>query len=91
MMGAVAAPTALALLREGMALLQAAGPAAARREAEWLLAGVLGVGRFDVCARIGNIGGIDYGRYTNQKRLLLTIGSFTKILFGPFDRGLLEQ
>jgi release factor glutamine methyltransferase len=36
------------MLREGMALLQAAGPAAARREAEWLLAGVLGVGRFDV-------------------------------------------
>jgi release factor glutamine methyltransferase len=46
--GAVAAPTALALLREGMALLQAAGPAAAGREAEWLFAGVLGVGRFDV-------------------------------------------
>jgi release factor glutamine methyltransferase len=48
MTGAVAPPTPLALLREGMALLQAAGPAAARREAEWLLAGVLGVGRFDV-------------------------------------------
>jgi release factor glutamine methyltransferase len=46
--GAVAAPTALGLLREGMALLQAAGPAAARRESEWLLAGILGVGRFDV-------------------------------------------
>jgi release factor glutamine methyltransferase len=46
--GAVAAPTALGLLREGMTLLQAAGPAAARRESEWLLAGILGVGRFDV-------------------------------------------
>jgi release factor glutamine methyltransferase len=45
---AVATPTALALLGEGMALLQAAGPAAARREAEWLLAGVLEVGRFEV-------------------------------------------
>jgi len=48
MMGAVTAPAALALLREGMELLEASGPAAARREAEWLLAGVLGVGRFDV-------------------------------------------
>ena len=48
MTGAVAGATALALLREGMALLQAAGPAPARREAEWLIAGVLGVGRFDV-------------------------------------------
>ena len=48
MTGAVAAPTALALLREGMAILQVSGPAAARREAEWLLAGLLGVGRFDV-------------------------------------------
>lgn len=48
MTGAVAAPTVPTLLREGMAVLQASGPAAARREAEWLLAGVLGVGRFDV-------------------------------------------
>src|SRR4030095_14162019 len=32
----------------GMALLQAAEPAAARRDAEWLLAGILGVRRFDV-------------------------------------------
>jgi release factor glutamine methyltransferase len=48
MTGAVAAPSALALLRDGMAILQASGPAAARREAEWLLAGLLGVGRFDI-------------------------------------------
>ncbi len=37
-----------ALLREGTARLQAAGSATARQDAEWLLAAVLGVGRFDL-------------------------------------------
>ena len=37
-----------ALLREGTARLDSAGSATARQDAEWLLASVLGVGRFDL-------------------------------------------
>jgi release factor glutamine methyltransferase len=45
---AVVAPTALVLLREGTATLEAVALPGARRDAEWLLAAVLGVGRFEV-------------------------------------------
>jgi release factor glutamine methyltransferase len=45
---AVAEATALAALREGTALLEAAGVEQPRASAEWLLAGVLGEARFAV-------------------------------------------
>jgi len=45
---AVAEATALALVHEGTAALEAVGLAAALGSAEWLLAAVLGVGRFAV-------------------------------------------
>ena len=48
MSAAVAEPTLLCLLREGEAVLLAAGLATARAEAEWLLAAVLGGDRYAV-------------------------------------------
>jgi release factor glutamine methyltransferase len=42
------APTAGALLREGLGRLQAASLQTARQDAEWLLAAVLGLARFDL-------------------------------------------
>jgi release factor glutamine methyltransferase len=53
-----------ALLREGTARLQAAGSATARQDVEWLLAAVLGIGRFDLYLEPGRrIADADLDRY----------------------------
>ena len=53
-----------ALLGEGTARLQAAGSATARQDAEWLLASVLGVGRFDLYLEPARrLAGADLDRY----------------------------
>ena len=53
-----------ALLREGTTRLEAAGSATARPDAEWLLAAVLGVGRFDLYLEPGRrVADTDLDRY----------------------------